>query len=297
MLNLGFNYTVICLSLTPWAPFWANWQCLGCLASTFSGFCVAGRILPVLGPQNPPGSTLVTISRVLVASSLPGLHSGLTGSVGVAWLPQFQVSVLHGGFCPFWAPQDPPGSTLVTIPHVFVLFSLPEIYPGLTDSIWVAWLPHFQVSVLHGGFCPFWAPQDPPGSTLVTIPHVFVLFSLPEIYPGLTDSIWVAWLPHFQVSVLHGGFCPFWAPQDPPGSTLVTITQVFVLPSPPGLHSGQTGSVWVAWLPHFQVSVLHGGFCPFWAPQDTPGSTLVTITQVFVLTSPPELHSGLTGCV
>ena len=78
---------------------------------------------------------------------------------------------------------------------------------------------------------------------------------------------------------------------------MVTITQVFVLPSPPGLHSGLTGSVWVAWLPHFQVSVLHGGFCPFWAPQDTPGSTLVTITQVFVLPSPPGLHSGLTGSV
>src|SRR6266849_5597212 len=55
--------------------------------------------------------------------------------------------------------------------------------------------------------------------------------------------------------------------QDPPGSTLVTIPQVFVIPSPPGLHSGLPGSVWVAWLPHFQVSVLHGVFCPFWAPR------------------------------
>ena len=53
-LNLGYNSPVICPSLTPWAPFWANWQCLGCLASTFSGFRVARRILPVLGPPGHP---------------------------------------------------------------------------------------------------------------------------------------------------------------------------------------------------------------------------------------------------
>ena len=53
-LNLGYNYPGICPSLTPWAPFWANWQCLGCLASTFSGFRVARRILPVLGTLGPP---------------------------------------------------------------------------------------------------------------------------------------------------------------------------------------------------------------------------------------------------
>ncbi len=151
--------------------------------------------------------------------------------------------------------------------------------------------------MLHSGFCLFWDSQDTPGSTLVTIPQVFVLPSPPGLHSGLTGSVWVAWLPHFQVSVLHGGFCPFWAPQDTPGSTLVTITQVFVLPSPPGLYSGVTGCVWVAWLPHFQVSVLHSGFCPFCALQDPPGSTFVGITQVFVLPSPPGLQSGLTGSV
>ena len=142
-LNLGYNLPSIGGFLTPWAPSWANWQCLDCLASTFSGFRVARQILPVLGPPGPPGSTLVTISRVLVASSLPGLHPGLTGSVWIAWLPHFQVSVLHGGFCPFWAPQGPPGSTLVTITQVFVLLSPPGLHSGLTGIVWVAWLPHF----------------------------------------------------------------------------------------------------------------------------------------------------------
>ena len=111
---------------------------MGCLASTFSGFRVARQILPVLGPPGPPGSTLVTITQVFVLPSPPGLHSGLTGSVWVAWLPHFQVSVLHGGFCPFWALQDPPGSTLVTISQVFILFSLYGLYPRLTSSIWLA---------------------------------------------------------------------------------------------------------------------------------------------------------------
>ena len=141
-LNLGYNSPGICPFLTPWALFWANWWCLGCLASTFLGFRVARLILPVLASQDPPGSTLVTISRVLVVTSLPGLHPGLTGSVWIAWLPHFQVSVLHGGFCPFWAPQHTPGSTLVTITQVFVLPSPPGLYSGLTGSVWVAWLPH-----------------------------------------------------------------------------------------------------------------------------------------------------------
>src|ERR1700704_4193482 len=123
--------------------------------------------------------------------------------------------MLHGGFCPFWAPQDTPGSTLATITQVFFLSSPPGLHSGLTGSVWVAWLPHFQVSVLHGGFCPFWAPQDTPGSTLVTIPQVFILSLPPELYPRLTGSVWVAWLPHFQVSMLHCGFYPFWAPRTP----------------------------------------------------------------------------------
>ena len=85
-LNLGYNLPSIGGFLTPWAPSWANWQCLGCLASTFSGFRVARRILPVLGP---PGSTLVTITQVFVLLSPPELHSELTGIVWVAWLPHF----------------------------------------------------------------------------------------------------------------------------------------------------------------------------------------------------------------
>ena len=149
-LNICYNSPGMCPSLTPWAPFWANWQCLDCLASTFSGFRVARRILPVLGPPGHRGSTLVTITQVFVLSSPLGLHSGLTGIVWVAWLPHFQVSLLYGGFCPFWAPQDTPGSTLVTIPQEFVLPSPSGLHSGLTGSVWVAWLPYFSVSVLHG---------------------------------------------------------------------------------------------------------------------------------------------------
>src|SRR3977135_2138671 len=82
-LDTGHNLPRMTGFVAPWAPSWANWQCLGCLASTFSGFRVVRRILPVLGPPGHPGSTLVTITQVFVLPSPPGLYSGLTGSVWV----------------------------------------------------------------------------------------------------------------------------------------------------------------------------------------------------------------------
>jgi hypothetical protein len=148
----------------------ANWVCLVNLGSTLLVFRVARRILHVLGSLDPPGTTLVTIIQVFVLPSPPGLHSGLTGSDWVAWLPHFQVSVLHGRILPVLGPQDPPGSTLVTITQLFVLPSPPGLHSGLTGSVWVAWFPHFQVSVLHGGFCPFWAPRTPQAQHWLQLP-------------------------------------------------------------------------------------------------------------------------------
>ena len=121
----------------------ANWVCLINLGSTLLVFRVARWILSDLGPpapprtlQDPPGSTLVTIPQVFVLSSPPGLYSGLTGSVWVAWLPHFLVSVLHGGFYPIWAPQDPPGP-----PRLNLGYNSPGVCPSLSPwaPFWANW--------------------------------------------------------------------------------------------------------------------------------------------------------------
>src|SRR6266852_6295836 len=105
------------------------------LAWKFSSFRVARRILPILDLRTTPDSTFATYCRVFGLDLPPGLNPLLTSCVWCTWLGNIQVSVLHGGFCPFWTPRTPPGSTFATHCQVFGPYLPPGLYPLLTSCV------------------------------------------------------------------------------------------------------------------------------------------------------------------